>query len=88
VVASPNPFTAETTIAFPLAPPPAGARATIADIAGRRIRDLTAELAAGPNGRVRWDGRDARGQRVGSGIYLLCIEAAGHETTSRLTVIR
>ncbi len=88
VIAAPNPFTAETTIAFPLGPPPAGTRATIADVAGRRIRDLTPELAASPSGRLRWDGRDARGTHVGSGIYLLRIETAGEETTSRLVVVR
>lgn len=85
---APNPMRGETTISFPLAPPPAGARALIADVAGRRVRDLTADLAASPNGRLRWDGRDASGRRVGAGVYLLRVEAPGHDATSRLVVIR
>jgi hypothetical protein len=87
VVAAPNPFAAATVITFPLAPPPAGSRATIADVAGRRVRDLTAELAASLDGRVRWDGRNARGERVGAGVYLLRIVALGQETTARLVVL-
>jgi hypothetical protein len=88
LLVAPNPFTRETTISFPLASPPAGAQATIADIAGRRVRDLTAELAASPNGRLRWDGRDAGGRPVGAGVYLIRVEAPGREATSRLIVLR
>lgn len=39
----------------------------VMDVAGRRVRELKAE----PRGRVRWDGRDARGDRVPPGVYYL-----------------
>ena len=46
------------------------ARITIHDAAGRRVRALTAALAAG-RAIVRWDGRDDAGRPAPSGAYLV-----------------
>jgi hypothetical protein len=70
----PNPFNPTTTLAFDL--PAAGvARLDIYDVAGHRVRTLVSgHLDAGEH-RVVWDGRDARGVRVGSGIYFSRLQA-------------
>ncbi len=46
------------------------------DIAGRRIRTVRTDLPAGPQ-QVRWDGRDASGREVASGIYVMQLRAQG-----------
>lgn len=70
--ASPNPFRVSTEIAF-AAPGGPGRTVTVTvhDLAGRRIATLhDGPLAAG-GGRVVWDGRDARGEPIRAGVYLV-----------------
>ena len=64
----PNPFNPNTTIAFDL---PAAGRAVldVFDVKGRRVqRVFEGALPAGAH-RVVWDGRDAGGRVVASGVY-------------------
>ena len=80
---SPNPFRSETGITFEL---PAGASGElrIYDVAGR----LVTSLAAATSPTV-WDGRDARGVDVASGIYFARLEtSAGSSATKRIALIR
>jgi len=64
---TPNPFNARTAIRFELAT--AGAYdLDIYDVAGRRITGFHGLGVAGLN-TLHWDGRDARGADVGSGVY-------------------
>lgn len=67
---SPNPFNPETQIAYGL-PVPASVQLKIYDILGREVRSLFDVETKGPGiYQVRWDGRDAQGRLVGSGVYL------------------
>jgi hypothetical protein len=69
----PNPFNPSTTIQFTLAAP-ARAVVGIYDVKGRRVTRLEAGLlSAGPHA-VHWNGRDAHGRPVGSGVYLYRLE--------------
>ncbi len=64
----PNPFNASTTIRFSL---PSTGRVTLAvyDVTGRKVRDLVeGSLPAGDHS-VAWNGRDAFGRQVSSGVY-------------------
>jgi hypothetical protein len=71
---APNPFNPTTTIAFDL-PASGEAHLDIYDVAGHRVRSLVSgHLDAGAH-RVVWDGRDARGLRVSSGIYFSRLQA-------------
>lgn len=66
---TPNPFNPATTIRFSLAAESA-VRLDVFDVTGRLVRTLAdGRLAAGAHA-VAWDGRDRRGGRVASGIYL------------------
>ncbi len=83
----PNPFNPSTNIGFTL---PVAERVTLAvyDITGRKVRDLiSGPLPAGTHTAV-WDGRDADGRAVSSGVYTARL-TAGRETVSRkMTLLR
>ena len=81
----PNPFNPATTI--PLAVP-AGAKdvdLTIYNILGQPLRRVwTGPLAAGEH-RLIWDGRDAQGQPVATGVYVYRVQV-GEQTRTRKMV--
>jgi pimeloyl-ACP methyl ester carboxylesterase len=83
----PNPFSMETTLKFTLA-----ARVQVElgifDVAGRQVRILrSGELDAGTH-TATWDGRNASGTRVASGVYFARMRAGAGERTERLIVVR
>jgi len=83
----PNPFVTETDIGYAL-PSPARVTLRIFDASGRFVRTLVdAELPAGTH-RARWDGRDAKGLAVRSGIYFSKFSAGGVERTDRILRLR
>ncbi len=84
----PNPFNPSTSIRFGL---PAAAPVTleIFDVTGRRVVALLdrATLPAGWHAAI-WEGRDAAGAEVASGIYLLQLEVGKQVLTRKLTLLR
>jgi hypothetical protein len=85
--ARPNPFGAETVIAFDLGRS-AHARVNIYDAAGRRVRDLLdARMGRGPV-RVTWDGRNDRGLQLGAGVYWFRVDTGEASRTGRLVMVR
>jgi hypothetical protein len=83
----PNPFHHATEIRFELAEP-GPVSLEIYDVSGRRVRALAEStgLSAGRQ-TMRWDGRDDRGHRLASGIYLCRITAGRAAQTQRLVLI-
>lgn len=78
---TPNPFGNATAVKFAV---PTGGHVglTVFDVTGRRVCDLVdRRLEAGVHS-IDWDGRDASGARVASGVYLVRLMSAG-ETVSR-----
>jgi hypothetical protein len=53
------------------------------------VRTLVADerLPAGRHER-EWQGRDDRGRRVASGVYLYRLETEGHIETKRMTLLK
>jgi hypothetical protein len=79
----PNPFNAQTIISYSLPADFVGAIA-IYDIAGRLVR--TMDLAPGSS-NVTWDGANALGRPVASGVYFYAL--SGHpETTRKMVLLR
>ncbi len=77
---SPNPFASATSIEFEL-PREADVKLRVYDAAGRRVRTLLEGSRPSGVHRVEWDGRDAAGRSVASGVYLYRLETpAGTET--------
>ncbi|MBM4131853.1 T9SS type A sorting domain-containing protein, partial [bacterium] len=88
VANAPNPFNPSTTISFRLAE--AGATTVrVHDVAGRLVRTLLAseERAAGEHAVV-WDGRDADGRAVESGIYLCRVESGSSRELRKMTLLK
>ncbi len=83
---APVPARAGASIVFTL--PRAGhARLALVDVTGRAVATLLdGPLGAGEH-TVRWDGRDARGQRVGAGVYFLALESDGARAVQRIPVL-
>ncbi|MFH1009340.1 MAG: FG-GAP-like repeat-containing protein, partial [Candidatus Latescibacterota bacterium] len=84
----PNPFDRKTT--FRLALPPETERASlkIYDLAGQHIRTLLQETR--PPGRlsIAWDGRDAKGRPVASGLYLCRLDIGVATSLRKVMVLR
>ncbi len=72
----PNPFRGSTEIRFDL--PRAGeTQLRIFDVTGQLVRDLVSGRRPAGHHAAIWDGRDAAGRRVGSGVYLVRLQAGG-----------
>lgn len=85
--ASPNPFHGSGELAFDL-PKEARVEFAIHDLSGRLVRTLAeSEMSAGHHA-VRWDGKDALGQPVASGVYLYTLKAGDLSATRTLVVVR
>jgi hypothetical protein len=83
----PNPFTPNTHIPFSLRQE-GQVRLTIYDVAGRLVRELVrGDRPAGSQVAV-WDGRDATGKALGSGIYYYRIEAPDFEATRSMVLVK
>lgn len=83
----PNPFNPSTQVRFDLASP-GRVRLTVYDVNGRLVRVLCDEARAVGAWSVEWDGRDAGGNRVASGVYLVGMRAEGYEQTCRVTLLK
>ncbi len=87
----PNPFNPETWIPYHLAKP-AEVTLHIYGVDGALVRTLTLEhrqagIYEHQSRAVYWDGRNAQGERVASGIYLYTL-TAGEYTSTRKMLIR
>lgn len=84
----PNPFNPRTTLRFALGVE-GPVSVVIHDVRGRVVRTLAdgAVLPAGPQEMV-WDGKDATGAAVASGIYLARVEANGFRESLKMALVR
>jgi hypothetical protein len=82
----PNPFNPTTEIRFEL--PEAGrARIDILDVRGARIATLLdARMPAGP-AQLRWNGRNAAGQRVSAGLYVYRLETSNGVVSRKMMLL-
>jgi hypothetical protein len=78
--AAPNPFYPLSNIRFTLTSA-SQVRISVYDAAGRLVRDLVkGNFASGPH-YVQWDGRNAKGVNMASGLYLYRVAAGGRVKT-------
>lgn len=83
----PNPLRQESRVRLAL-PTGGPARVTVHDARGRLVRELAAGFFPAGVSELRWDGRDAGGERVASGVYHLELQAAEGRTAARVIVLR
>ena len=86
--AYPNPFNAGTLIPLVIGGEAVPASLVVYDALGRQVRRLVAgTLPAGAHALV-WDGRDDRGQGVGSGPYLVELRLGQWRQTRKLLLLK
>jgi hypothetical protein len=81
----PNPFNPSTTIAFDVSP--AGEVEVDVFGDGAKVRTLLHEPVDAGAHEVRWDGRDDRGRRVASGVYVARVRAHGISRTHKMVLL-
>ncbi|HTY08938.1 MAG TPA: FlgD immunoglobulin-like domain containing protein, partial [Candidatus Edwardsbacteria bacterium] len=84
---TPNPFRYRTTIVFQL-PRPASVDLQIYNIAGQLVRTLVHGPQPAGTHAASWDGRDAAGQQVSSGVYLYRLSSPQYSRTGKLSLVR
>ncbi len=83
----PNPFGAQTEIGYVIeAPGPV--RLAIYDVLGRMVKVLAEGYTQAGVQVVTWDGRSGDGARLGSGLYMLRLEAGGKHLVRTMTLLR
>jgi hypothetical protein len=83
----PNPFNPATTIGFELTRP-ADVTLSVYDPSGAFVAAITrGRYAAGPH-EVRWNGTDARGENVASGVYFYRLVSGSTELTRKMIVLK
>jgi hypothetical protein len=83
----PNPFNPETSIRYSLAQDGL-ARLTVYNVLGQEVAALVdGHQAAGPY-EVTWDGRDASGRLVSSGLYFYRLQAGDFVGTKKMVFLR
>ena len=86
----PNPFNPETWIPYQLAKP-ADVALTIYDIQGHVVRDLDlghqrAGMYHTRSRAAHWDGRNAHGEPVASGVYFYTLKAGEFSATRKMLI--
>jgi hypothetical protein len=83
----PNPFNPTTRIQFSI-PESANVTLTIYDITGREVTRLINEPLGTGTYTATWDGRNANGHIISSGVYLYRITAGSFVDTKRMIFIK
>jgi len=83
----PNPFNPETHINFDL-PHAQGVFVEVFDAGGRRVAVLVDEALDAGFHTVSWDGRDANGEPVASGVYFYRVKAGPLTETRKMLLLK
>lgn len=83
----PNPFNPETTIAYDLAD---GGRVelSIYNVMGQQVKQLVSEEQSAGRYRVVWDGSDAIGRSVASGVYFYRLNTTQYNAVRKLMLLK
>lgn len=83
----PNPFNPATMLSFSVSSE-GPVHLTVHDLAGRVVATLIEEIRPAGEQSVGWNGRNALGEPVSSGIYFARLRSAGLEEVHRMVLIR
>ena len=83
----PNPFNASTTLRYRLntAGP---VRLDIYSLSGQKVRTLVDDTQQAGAYSVAWNGEDASGRSVASGVYLACLEGPGATQVHKMLLLK
>jgi flagellar hook assembly protein FlgD len=83
----PNPFNPGTTVRFSL---PAAGQVTLQvyDLRGALVKTLVSGMLAAGRHQVAWNGTNAGGQQVASGVYLYRIQSGSFSQVKQMLLVR
>ena len=84
---APNPFNPETVIRFDV-PEPATVELRIFDLLGQQVLRLVSEEAQAGAYTVHWNGRNAHGQPMATGVYICRLQAGSFVQVRKMTLLR
>jgi hypothetical protein len=86
----PNPFNPSTVIPYqiPVGMEGKAIRLAIYNLAGQQVRTLAPVAVRAGENHLMWDGKDAGGQDVSSGVYLYRLQVGSSVSTRRMMLIR
>jgi hypothetical protein len=85
----PNPFNPATRIEFLVPDGEArNVRLVVYDVSGARVRTLVDRVMKGGRHSVEWDGRNDRGQFVGSGVYFYRLVEHSFTATRKMLLLK
>jgi hypothetical protein len=84
----PNPFESSTTITFEMPSAGGNVRLDVFDVSGRLVSTLVDGMQAGGVHSVEWNGRDANGRELASGVYFYRLTAGQRELDRKMMFIR
>jgi len=83
----PNPFNPQTRIAFTL-PEASVVELAVFDVGGKHVTTLVRGSRPAGRATVDWNGTDAEGTAVGSGVYFCRLEANGERRTIKMVLMK
>ena len=86
--AYPNPFNASVQIPFAVWQANTSVELTVHDVLGRTVRTLTSGPMAAGQHVLQWDGRNAAGESVGNGAYLVQLRAGSQRAVGKVMLIK
>jgi hypothetical protein len=84
----PNPFNPVTSIVYAVPEGGGDIELSVYSVAGARVTTLVRGKVPGGASSVVWDGRDADGREVASGVYFVRLAAEGTSLTRKIVLIR
>ena len=86
--AYPNPFNASVQIPFAVWQANTPVELTVHDVLGRTVRTLTSGTMDAGRHVLHWDGRNAAGESVGNGAYLVQLRAGSQQAVGKVMLIK
>jgi hypothetical protein len=83
----PNPFNPETQIVFTI-PEQTFTKLTVYDVLGRQVAVLVDGALSAGRHQISWEGRDANGMRVSSGMYFYQLRTPGFTASRRMLLVQ
>lgn len=87
LLAKPNPFSEQTLICYQLTLQ-GPVRLVVYNISGQVVRVLVKEAKKAGSYQAVWDGKNGFGQKVGSGVYFVRLDAGNYSETRKVVLIR
>ena len=83
----PNPFNSQTTIPYSVGTPGL-ITIRLYDMSGQLIRELVKQQHEIGLYETHWDGRNSKGAKSSSGVYMVSITNMGYEETTKIMLIK